>query len=75
MALKCCPDCNKNIPKELNVARDLKCSVCSPKGSRLKVIECVTKPNKNVNVAKEMTNWIFAKEHVGFVAVAHNASG
>ncbi|CAO4361640.1 unnamed protein product [Caenorhabditis nigoni] len=74
MALKCCPDCAEEIPRKLEEARGLRCEKCSPEG-RLKEIECVRPENRFVDVASAMTKWLFSKEHKGFVAVAHNASG
>ncbi|CAO4384738.1 unnamed protein product [Caenorhabditis nigoni] len=70
--LKCCPRCSDEIPKTLEVAKNEKCQNCSPDG-RLKIIESIS--SGNVDVAKEMTEWMFSDQHKGFVFVAHNASG
>ncbi|EGT53478.1 hypothetical protein CAEBREN_25096 [Caenorhabditis brenneri] len=74
ISLKCCPSCAGTIPKEMAEAATLACDKCAPDG-RLKVIECITPLNEHVDVAKEMTDYIFSPLHKGVVAVAHNASG
>ncbi|EFO85376.1 hypothetical protein CRE_26884 [Caenorhabditis remanei] len=74
VALRCCSDCSTIIPNDIEQARNMNCSKCAPDG-RLKVIECITIENRNVNVGSQMTKWLFADHHRGAVAVAHNASG
>ncbi|PIC13628.1 hypothetical protein B9Z55_027722 [Caenorhabditis nigoni] len=70
--LKCCPRCSDEIPKTLEQAKNEKCQNCSPDG-RLKIIESIS--SGYVDVAEEMTKWMFDDKHRGFVFVAHNASG
>uniref|UniRef100_A0A1I7U811 DNA-directed DNA polymerase n=1 Tax=Caenorhabditis tropicalis TaxID=1561998 RepID=A0A1I7U811_9PELO len=74
VGLCCCPDCSHNIPKTLDLCLQEKCANCAPEG-RCKIIECVTRENRNVNVAAEFTKWLFRDDHRGAVLVAHNASG
>ncbi|EGT43869.1 hypothetical protein CAEBREN_07775 [Caenorhabditis brenneri] len=74
IGLKCCPCCAGTIPKEMSEATALNCDNCAPDG-RLKIIECITPVNEHVDVAKELTNYIFSPLHKDIVAVAHNASG
>ncbi|EFP06525.1 hypothetical protein CRE_08364 [Caenorhabditis remanei] len=74
VALRCCPECTTFIPNDIEQARNMVCSKCAPDG-RLKVIECITIENRNVDVGSEMTKWLFADHHQGAVVVAHNASG
>jgi hypothetical protein len=71
IAIKSCRKCGlKEIPKNLETAMSEVCD-CSPEG-RVKIIECVTHQNRNLNVRQEMFNYLFSKENRGYVAVAHN---
>ncbi|CAL2047004.1 unnamed protein product [Caenorhabditis brenneri] len=74
IAIQYCKSCSSLIPTNLQDASASICEDCSPEG-RCKVIECVTDDNRFVNVADEATEWMFSKEHRGFVGIAHNASG
>ncbi|PIC31048.1 hypothetical protein B9Z55_022088 [Caenorhabditis nigoni] len=74
VALRCCSKCASKTPKEMQDIQNDICNNCAPDG-RLKIIESITTKNRNVNVADELTKWIFNDQHRGRVVVAHNASG
>ncbi|KAF1750693.1 hypothetical protein GCK72_017245 [Caenorhabditis remanei] len=74
VALRCCPNCSTVIPKDVSITKKEICEKCAPDG-RLKIIECISQRNRDVNVAQELTKWLFADHHRGRVVVAHNASG
>ncbi|CAO4385894.1 unnamed protein product [Caenorhabditis nigoni] len=74
VALRCCARCVSNTPKEMESIENDICNNCAPDG-RLKIIECISQENRNVNVSHELTDWIFSDDHKGRVVVAHNASG
>ena len=72
ISIKTCRVCgHKNIPKSLKNGILEKCDCCSPHG-RVKIIECITPSNRNVDVRHEMFKYLFSKENRGYVAVAHN---